>query len=235
MIKHFFFKGGFVALAFLLLAALWAWLALNERATARAMADHGIAGIATVEALNVETERRRDSDGRTRSDTDYNVTYSFEAVPVEGGAPVTQQIEREVSQSTYDETVVGQQVEIRYLPENPTRVEFSPGEFERGARLWDWAALGTLAVAVGFAAMAVRLGLRAYRLDITGMKAEATVEEVRRVKGGATISLRYTDAEGTLLQAKTTVAQRSPWAATEAGGSVFLRYDPKDPSNIALV
>ncbi len=69
MFTEFLKRGGFVALAFAFVAVLCAAFWQSERATARALAEHGVTATATVVDKHRETTRTRTDHG-TRTDTD---------------------------------------------------------------------------------------------------------------------------------------------------------------------
>jgi hypothetical protein len=91
-----------------------------------------------VEAKRTNIRRVRTSDG-TRRETDYLVTYAFEAVSPDGHETTERVIEHEVPRSIYNTLRSGQEVEIRYLPEDPRRGDFYPGEQQGTARVLGWA------------------------------------------------------------------------------------------------
>lgn len=133
---------------------------MGSRATAAALDGHGIVTVATVESKRSDRRRVRTSDG-TRTETDYLVTYAFEAVAPEGGAPIGRTIEHEVPRRIFDEIRSGQEIEIRYLPEDPARADFYPGESAATTRVLGWVMATMLASAgavLGVALVAARKG-----------------------------------------------------------------------------
>lgn len=121
-------------------------------ATAAALDDHGVVATATVEDMRRDTHRVRTNDG-SRTETDHLVTYAFEARSPEGEV-IPQRIEHEVPRNVFDRLSRGQQVEIRYLPEDPTRADFYPGETRGTARVLGW----VMAAMLGIAVLALALG-----------------------------------------------------------------------------
>lgn len=121
-------------------------------ATAAAFEDHGLVTIAIVEQMRTDTHRIRTNSG-SRTETDYLVTYSFDAQSP-AGEMIPQRTEHEVPRTIFNELRDGQEVEIRYLPEDPTRADFYPGETQGAARGYGWA----LAVMLGIAAAVLSLG-----------------------------------------------------------------------------
>ena len=143
MIIELFKRGGFVTLTCGLMAMGFAWLAQDARTTAQALADHGQTAIATVMDKERETTRRSSSNGGSpRTQTSYSVTYLFE---VDSQA---QRVEVGVPEEVYDAVTVGEQVEIRYLPEDPERVEVFPGQMATGGT-----AMAVVAGVLGLAAV----------------------------------------------------------------------------------
>lgn len=231
MIRHLFWKGGWVALIFLAVAAGFGGFWFNERATARALEDRGVVTTATVDGMRTETRRVRRNNG-TRTETDYLVTYAYETRSESG--PVSQRVEHGVPSWLYEGLRNGQEVEIRYLPEDPTQADFFAGETQREARLLGWFALGFLLASAAFAALALRAARRARRLEVAGVLVQGIVEAVRQYKSNRTLSVRFTDGSGVERRAKTPAKSPPQAAATERGATVALRYDPADPSNVSL-
>jgi hypothetical protein len=133
---------------------------MERHATAAALDDHGVVTMAMVESKRVDTRRVRTKDG-TRTATDYLVTYAFEAVTTAGGKLVGCTIEHEVSRSVFDGLTSGQPAEIRYLPEDPARADFFPGDSVATARVLGWL-MPTIAVSLlmvlGFTPAVARRG-----------------------------------------------------------------------------
>ena len=141
MIFELFKRGGFISLVCGLLAIVIAVFAQDTRSTARALADHGQTAIASVVDKHHETERRRSTNGTRRSSTSYYLTYDFEA---EAG---DQRVEVSVPKNLYDDLTVGDEAEIRYLPEEPTSIEVYPGQMASTgtAMIWVAAVMGLVA------------------------------------------------------------------------------------------
>jgi hypothetical protein len=158
MLIELFKRGGFVTLTCGLMAVGFAWLAQDARTTAQALADHGQTAIATVMDKERETTRRSSSNGDSRrTQTSYTVTYLFEV------ASEIQRVEVGVPEEVYNEVSVGEQVEIRYLPEDPTSVEVFSGQAASGGTVLA-AFAGVLALAAVIAAgVAAKLTGRAQR------------------------------------------------------------------------
>lgn len=156
MIIELFKRGGFVTLVCGLLAIVIALLAQDAGSTAQALADHGQTTLATVVNKHQETEQRRSgSNGPRRSSTSYYLTYAFEA-----GAS-DQRVEVSVPKDLYDHLTVGDEAEIRYLPEEPTRIEVYPGQMASAGTAMSIIAGGLGLVALIAAAVAMRLTSRA--------------------------------------------------------------------------
>jgi hypothetical protein len=151
--------GAAIAAVLLLLTALTGVFWQGSRATAAALDDHGITTTASVEDKRIDTYRVRTNDG-TRRETDYLVTYAFEAVSSEGSELIERSVEHEVPRTIFDELRPGQEVEIRYLPEDPTRADFYPGESQGAARVLGWAMVVMLGSAVGALGIAVVMSRR---------------------------------------------------------------------------
>ena len=129
----------------------------SASATAAALDDHGLVTTAIVEGKQVDTRRIRTNDG-SRTETNYLVTYAFEARPPLEGQPIPLRLEHEVPRAVFDQLQSGQAVEIRYLPENPARADFYPGETRGTARLLGWAMVAMLAVGVAVLGLAAWIG-----------------------------------------------------------------------------
>ncbi|EYD76155.1 hypothetical protein Rumeso_02230 [Rubellimicrobium mesophilum DSM 19309] len=156
MFIELFKRGGFVTLICGLMALGFACLAQDARTTAQALADHGQTAIATVMDKERETTRRSSGSGsRHQTQTSYTVTYLFEV------DSEIQRVEVGVPEEVYDAVRVGEQAEIRYLPEEPTAVEVFPGQMASGGTAMAVVA-GVLALAAVLAAgIAVILTKRA--------------------------------------------------------------------------
>ena len=156
MVFELFTRGGFVTLICGLLAIVIAVIAQDARSTAHALADHGQTAIASVVDKHQETERRRSgSNGTRRSSTSYYLTYAFEA---EAG---DQRVEVSVPKDLYDDLTVGDEAEIRYLPEEPTSIEIYPGQMASNGTAMGWVAGALGLVAAIAAVVAVMLTGRA--------------------------------------------------------------------------
>ncbi len=157
-IIELFKRGGFVTLVCGILAIVIALLAQDARSTAQALADHGQTAVASVVDKHQQTERRRTgSNGTRRSSISYYLTYVFDT---EAG---DQRVEVSVPKDRYDDLIVGHEAEIRYLPEDPKRVEVFPGQMASGGTAMTVAA-GVLALAAVIAAgAAVKLTGQAQR------------------------------------------------------------------------
>ncbi len=167
MSNPFLRVGAAVATVLLVLAGVTYGFWRDAGATAAALDDHGVVTTATVEALRTDTRRVRTGD-RSRTETDYLVTYAFEALAPADGAPVSQRVEHEVPQGVFSQLRRGQEVEIRYLPEDPTRADFYPNESRGEARVLGWvmaAMLGAAATALG---VALAISGRAQRAPVAG-------------------------------------------------------------------
>lgn len=162
--------GAAVAAVLLLLAAVTYGFWRSAGATAAALDDHGVVATATVEALRTDTRRVRSND-RTRIETDYLVTYAFEALAPADGRPTPQRVEHEVPRHVFDRLHYGQEVEIRYLPEDPTRADFYPNENRGEARVLGW----VTAVMLGAAATALVTALALARRAQGGVGASGPV------------------------------------------------------------
>jgi hypothetical protein len=158
MIIELFKRGGFVTLICGLMAVGFAWLAQDARTTAQALADHGQTAIATVMDKERETTRRSSgSSNHRRTQTSYTVTYLFEV------DSEIQRVEVGVPEEVYDAVTVGDQAELRYLPEHPKTVEVFPGQMATGGTAMAVAA-GVLALAAVIAAgVAAKLTEQAQR------------------------------------------------------------------------
>jgi hypothetical protein len=152
--------GAAIAAVLLLLSTLTGVFWLGSRATSAALDDHGVATVAMVESKRTDIRRVRTNDG-TRRETDYLVTYAFEAVSPDGSDTTQQVIEHEVPRSVYNELRSGQEVEIRYLPEDPDRADFYPGEQQGTAWILGWAMVIMLGSAVVALVSAVVISRRA--------------------------------------------------------------------------
>jgi hypothetical protein len=142
-----------IAAVILLLTGITYGFWRSAGATAAALDDHGLVAVATVERLRTDTHRVRTNNG-SRTETDYLATYAFDARSP-AGEIVPQRIEHEVPRAVFNTLRSGLEVEIRYLPEDPARADFYPGETQGAARVLGRA----LAVMLGTAAAVLSLGL----------------------------------------------------------------------------
>ena len=153
--------GAAIAAVLLLLTGLTYAFWQSARATAAALDDHGVVTIATVESMRTDTHRVRTNDG-SRTETNYLVTYVFEAQTPAGGETISQQIEHEVPRGVFNQLRDGQELEIRYLPEDPTRADFYPGETQGAARVLGWAMVVMLGVAAAVLSASLLFGRTAW-------------------------------------------------------------------------
>ncbi len=154
--------GAAIATVLLVLAGVTYGFWRSAGATAAALDDHGVITTATVESLRTDTRRVR-TDGRSRTETDYLVTYAFEALAPTDGRPVQQRVEHEVPRGIFNQLRRGQEVEIRYLPEDPTRADFYPNETRGEARVLGWVVAAMLGTAATVLSVALVIGGRAPR------------------------------------------------------------------------
>ncbi|MCC5986420.1 MAG: DUF3592 domain-containing protein [Pararhodobacter sp.] len=101
-------------------------------AEARQLAQHGVEAEATI--VSLDTRTRRDSDGNRR--TTYLVTYRFD---LPGGE--TQRNRDTVSRGYYRSVSRGDQVTMRYLPDDPATAELERGSARRNSILFGLVAL----------------------------------------------------------------------------------------------
>jgi hypothetical protein len=164
MSKSPFLVGAAIAAVLLLLTGVSYGFWRSAGATAAALDDHGVVTIATVERMRTDTHRVRTNNG-SRTETDYLVTYSFEA-QTPAGETIPQRIEHEVPRGVFNELRDGQEVEIRYLPEDPSRADFYPGETQGAARVLGWAMAVMLGIAAAVLSLGVLFGRTAQRAPI---------------------------------------------------------------------
>jgi hypothetical protein len=233
MVMRFFRKGGWVVLILLAFGVGFGWPAWSQRSTAAALDDHGVAALATVEGLRTETHWRRTKSGAT-SDTEYRVTYAYQAPPEPGATPVRLETEHLVPRFIYDELSLGEEVQIRYLPEDPERAEFFSGEKRRDSNYMAFGAAFFLLIAIVVAPIPGYMAWREHRVVTRGVLAEGTLEESRRWNEQWRVAVRFRDARGVERRATAYVEDRAKWSAMPLGSLVALRYDPADPSNIAM-
>ncbi|WP_176559523.1 DUF3592 domain-containing protein [Rubellimicrobium roseum] len=174
MFVEFLKRGGVAAAVLLVIAAMLGAAAHRENAVARALAEHGVPAVATVVDKRTETIRTRTDDG-TRTRTSHEVAYAYEALATDGSLqPLT--VRHAVPRRIHDALRLGDRVEIRYLPQSPTRAEVYPGEAASGVTL-----LGALAlVALLAAALAARIGLALARRAIGSGRPAARPETAPR-------------------------------------------------------
>ncbi|WP_210527155.1 DUF3592 domain-containing protein [Rubellimicrobium arenae] len=141
MILDYLKKGGLAALLLAVIALGAATLWTTGTGPARALADHGI----TTTAFVVQKQRASAGTGAM------TVTYAYQSVGTDGDER-THRIGHAVPPSVFDSVRVGQEVEVRYLPEDPAMAEVYPGEHADGRTLLDMTAL---IAALGAAGLAV--------------------------------------------------------------------------------
>jgi hypothetical protein len=159
MSRRILWVGAAIAAVLLLLSAVTGVFWLGSRATAAALDGHGVTTMATVEAKRTDTRSVR-SGNSTRRETDYLVTYAFEAMSPDGTEATQHVIEHEVPRSIYNDLRSGQEVEIRYLPEDPSRADFYLGESRGVSRVMGWATAILLGSAVAALSLAFVIGRR---------------------------------------------------------------------------
>lgn len=227
MLRHFIAKGGWVAFVCLAVGSGFGAFALQQSGRAAALADHGVVAVATVEGMRTETHRRRSSGGHYTTETDHIVDYAFRA----GGRLV--EVRRTVPEFAYDELSTGEEVEVRYLPENPERVDVFVGESRRDS----WLLLLMAGVFGGTGLVMVplpwRAARRARRIEILGVEADGVVERARLWNGRWRVWVRFRDAGGVPREGDSFVDKGSAWMEARVGSAVRLRYDPANPSNVA--
>lgn len=151
MISTYLKRGGFAAMILAALAIVAAVIWGSESATARGLDDRGATAMAFV------VQKHRDASGADGAPV-HEVTYLYQSVAADG-ARRTHRVEHRVPQGIYDGLSVGEQVEIRYLPESPAVAAVYPGEHADGRTFLDILAL----VAAAAAAIATLIGLQAAR------------------------------------------------------------------------
>lgn len=142
-------RGGLAALvcaaALLVAAAFWA----TEAATARSLASHGVTTTAYVVHKHAD-------DGATPAEAAHEVTYAYQSVAPDG-TRTTHRVGHDVPESVFDAVAVGQQVEVRYLAQDPSVAEVYPGEHADGRTFLDILAVVAAAVAALVALMGPRM------------------------------------------------------------------------------
>ena len=153
----------------------------------------GVAIEATATHRREQRVRRND-----RTDTDYYVTFAY---PVEG---VQVSVERKVGLGLYRRLTPGATREIRYLPEQPRRMEYTIGKTWQDGQVIRWIAfalgLGALAALWWTARPAVE-ALRARKFgQVEWVKVREIDKKTRRTKSGrsTTYTLVWVDGDGAL-------------------------------------
>jgi hypothetical protein len=226
--------GGLAMALFLAFAVVLVWLGLREQAAGLALADHGVTIEARIEGLRTETRTRRTND-RTTTETVYEVTYAFEAPVAAGGEPVAQRVERDVPHAVFRDLHLSQAVEIRYLPENPSRIDFYPGQSAGSATiLFLVAGIFVFAILL-FAGIFGWIALSLRRMARDGVTTTGGVVAVRHGTKGSTMEVRFRDGMGEARTASVALGRGSRWAGLAPGATVSLRYLPDKPSRVTLV
>lgn len=233
MIRLFFRKGGWVILFLFSVGAGYSWFAWSERSTSSALEQRGVPAVATVEALRTERHQRRTKTGTT-TDTEYLVTYAYLAPPEPGAEPVRIEVEHPVPRFIFDELSSGEEVRIRYLPEDPERADFFGGESRRTSNYMILGAAVFFLIGLITAPIPVYMAWREHHVLTRGVPAEGTLEESRQWGEYWRVTVRFRDAGGVERQASTFVNNWGRWRRTPLGSLVPLRYDPADPSYIGL-
>ena len=227
MLRHFIVRGGWVALVCLAVGLAFGAFAVSQRVRAAALEDHGAVALATVERMRAETHRRRSSGGHYTTETDHIVDYAFRA----GGRLV--EVRRTVPEFVYDQLSTGEEVEVRYLPDDPERVDVFDGESRRDSRLLLLMASVFGGTGLVMVPLPWRAARRARRIETLGVEAEGVVERARLWNGRWRVWVRFRDAGGVPREGDSFVGKGSAWMEARVGSAVRLRYDPADPSNVA--
>ncbi|SMY07965.1 DUF3592 domain-containing protein [Flavimaricola marinus] len=196
MLTDFWKHKGWIALIPLAMAALafFAWIAIGS--DARQMERRGIEAEATI----VDTRRvMRPATTSTGSGTvarvsaNYYVTVMFPTGSALEDTLEIQQVEHFVDRSYYERVDTGDRVWVRYLPDDPERIELEPGGTQSNSNAAGWVGLGMLVCAGLLGGLIWTHAAKVHRFKTTGGTVKATVTGITKQNGWTILSLTLPD------------------------------------------
>jgi type II secretory pathway pseudopilin PulG len=201
------------------------WLVWSAGATRDALATRGTATMATITEMY---ERTSEVGLDTRRGTDSTVVDYFATVTYTDSAGTAHEVTQDVGKGWYDRWFPDQQVEIRYLPEDPTVTAIDPDFRQAGVNVGAIMILimSALAIAIGWAL--VRKGNARAELARAGVRATGTVTKV--IRNGQFTRIRYTfDVSGKTVGGLSLPKADGRYAGLMIGSPVDIRHHATRP------
>lgn len=229
MLTEFWSHKGWIALIPLTLAALalFAWIAIG--ADARTMSRDGIETEATIIDTRQIT-RPASTNGTVRLSHDYFVTVMFTIGSAMDNTLQIQQVEHFVDKDYFDAANEGGRVWVRYLPEDPSRIELVRGGTQSNSNAAGWVALGMLAIAALLGWLIWAQAAKVHRFKTTSTQEQATITDVTLNEGWTVLSL--TLADGRTVKALPLKAQTGTYAP---GGTLTVLTEPRNATQVMIL
>lgn len=227
MLTEFWNGKGWIALIPLAMAALafYAWVAIG--ADARAMERVGVEATATI----VDTRRvvaPTSSVSATRTSINYFATVMFPVSSATDGTLQIHQTEHFVTASYYDDVSNGDQVWVRYLPNDPDRIELMHGGTQSNGNAAGWVALGMAGLSALIGGMMWKQLAKVHRFKTVGTPVLATITDITQQNSWTILSL--TLPNGRNVQ---TIPVRSDPGYT-VGEAITVLTEPQTPGQVLI-
>ena len=232
MLTEFWNHKGWIALIPLAIAALafYAWIGIG--AEARKMERTGIETEATI----VDTRRTvRPATTSTGQATVARLSYNyFATVMFSTGSALDdtlqiRQVEHFVDADYYDRVTVGDRVWVRYLPDNPDRIELVRGGTQSNSNAAGYVALGMVVLSALVGWLLWAQAAKVHRFKTAGTPVTATVTEVTRSDMFTVLGL--TLADGRAVKSLPLKGGNHPYAV---GGTVTVLTEPRYPTQALI-
>lgn len=213
---------------FIILASYWTWLSIS----AYTMRIDGQETVARIDMVRVDGDR-----GNWRSGQRHFATYRFDTPGVEGGPTVAHQVKRPVPRWLFRQLRIGDEVTIRYDPDDPDRIEAYSGEFQRRVLVYFCLAAIFGVFTAGMSWRIVPNVRRNLSLDLFGRLETGRIVKIRvgnSHRENPQITLTYPDGAGGELTRIFRPTRNVRWSRVRIGEKVEVRVDPADPTNARI-
>lgn len=232
MLSEFWALKGWFALIPLAIAALafYAWIGIG--ADARAMARQGIEVQGTIMELRRVIRPAPTPTGTVtvlRVSSNYSATVMFPTGRATDGTLEIRQVTHFISADYYGAHSEGDRVPVRYLPDDPERIELEPQGTASNAAAAGWVALGMAACAVVIGGLIWTQAGRVHLLRTEGVEVPARIDRIARASGVTVLHLTLPDGRAVRAQPPRRKAE-----GLVEGDTLPVLADPRVPALVLL-
>jgi hypothetical protein len=194
MLSEFWKLKGWIALIPLTLGAVafYAWIGIGVHA--RAMERHGVEGEATIVDTSVFVAPVANGGGSTvRSNETHSVTVMFTSGSAMDNTVQVNQVVHLVDKSYYESVSRGDRVWVRYLPDDPQRLELVRGRTQINSTAAGYVALGMLTFGALIVWLIFVYARKINRFKTIGTEVQGVITEIVDQTGVTLLSLTLPD------------------------------------------